>query len=156
MAQIHNAQLSKEIIDGAKVQLSMDKVPNQIADKVVPVMEVNPKLFRSCNIVENIYGSAGTIYTTPTDKDFFLTSATLSYNKSVADSGTNAFIKLTLPGQGESIILTLPGITLTAEKLAISSTFNPPILIKRGTNIYTSGANITTICSNITGYSVAE
>jgi hypothetical protein len=50
MAQIFNSELKKQLIDGAKLQTSKDVIPSQLADKVVPVMEVNPKLLKYCGI----------------------------------------------------------------------------------------------------------
>ena len=54
MASIHNSDLTKELIEKAKLQTSHDSVPSQIADKVIPTLEVNPNLSRRTKIVQLI------------------------------------------------------------------------------------------------------
>ncbi len=51
MAIINNADLTKELIAGAKIQLSYDDVPGRLATAVVPTMEVNPKLLQETTVV---------------------------------------------------------------------------------------------------------
>jgi hypothetical protein len=43
-AKIYNSNLTKAIVDGAKLQISEGGIPSEIAEKVVPTMEVNPNL----------------------------------------------------------------------------------------------------------------
>lgn len=63
MAEIHNSDLSKEIIDKAKLQLSFDKLPTQLAEKVVPTLEVNPDISRRRKIIRiNSYDAGNDKY----------------------------------------------------------------------------------------------
>jgi hypothetical protein len=76
MAHINNSELTNQMVESARIQLSNDKVPTELAEKVVPVMEVNPKLIRYANKV--LYSAAtsdGTLFTVPTNKDFIITAA---------------------------------------------------------------------------------
>ncbi len=45
-AIIYNSDVTKELRDGGKISLR-DAIPNQLAEKVVPVMEVNPKFYKN-------------------------------------------------------------------------------------------------------------
>jgi hypothetical protein len=161
MAQINNSQLSKEMIEGAKINISFDNIPTQIADKVIPTMEVNPKMLRICNIVKD--GSAtnatsATIYTTPTDKDFYLVSAQMSVIKDVTATSTNSFVNAVIDGL-TSTMMRIRGLTLTPQSETISISLNPPLKIDRGTNITigntTNVANVSA-SGSIVGYTTEQ
>ena len=97
MATIYNSDLFKEMASAGALQQAVDKIPNQLAEKVVPVMEVNPKLFRRINIIKQDdlqNATSSTTYTTPTDKDFFLTNLNFSYIKT--NTATTAAIYVNL------------------------------------------------------------
>jgi len=44
MAQIYNSEVIKNIVDGCKIQISADRTPTQLAEKVVPVFVANKLL----------------------------------------------------------------------------------------------------------------
>lgn len=149
MAIIYNSDLSKEVIAGAKIQTSRDVIPNQIADKVVPVMEVNPKLLRRINTFGAGTASnatSATVYTTPTDRDFFLTAAVFSMIKDATSTSTLSNLITTIDGASVNLIR-IPGFTLTAQSGSISISFPQPIKIDRGVTIR---LNNTTNVANIT------
>lgn len=161
MAQIYNSDLSKELVDGAKIQTSYDKVPNQLADKVVPVMEVNPKLFRISNVVRNINTTASgaqTMYTTPTDKEFYLTGLYFSIIKDAAcDMASGA---VTINASVDGVSRTLFGIavlTATAQNSSITFSFPTPVKVDKGAGIVYSGTFAAGTCARtggINGYLV--
>jgi hypothetical protein len=157
MAQIHNSDLSKELIKGGRLQVSRDVVPNQLAEKVVPVMEVNPKLLKIANIVRSataVNSTSSNIYTTPTDRDFYLTFANISVLKDVTSTSTETSIKVTIDGILQRLI-SIAGISLTPQTLGTSQSFDIPIKIDRGTGILvTNGTNVANINAwgNIAGY----
>lgn len=147
MATINNSSLSKELIDGAKIQISYDKVPNQLADKVVPVMEVNPKMLRRLNVLvsgNRSAASALTIYTTPAISDFYLTSITASFIKDVLNdhsTGGASLVNATINGVVTGI-LQAPVITLTAQSGVLTLNLPYPIKIDNGTNIQIAGVTV--------------
>lgn len=157
-AKIFNSNLTKEIIDGAKLQQNLGGIPSEIAEKVIPVMEVNPKLLRVNNIVRgNIStGTSTVLYNIDSNEDFYLTSASISNSKTAADSNTNCYIGVVLPQEsGTRALLYLAGTTLTAESGQLCLNFNPPILLKRASTILLNRiANNGTTAGSITGYSV--
>lgn len=64
--QIQNSETIKEVREGARLSIS-EGFPQRLAEAIVPVMEVNPKQLRICNIVKSasaINATSGTIYTT--------------------------------------------------------------------------------------------
>lgn len=151
MATIHNTDLTKELRDGGKLQQLSDIIPSQLADKVVPTMEVNPKFFRRTNIIKRAAATnatAATIYTTPADKEFFLTGASLSVIKDATSTSTSTYIQSTDSNGMTFEILDIPSITLTPQSETISVTLANPILLKKGQSITvnnsTNVANINT------------
>jgi len=141
MAKIHNTETIKEVIDGGKIQTSSDVVPTQLADKIVPVMEVNPKLLKTVNIVRYANAtnpaSATTIYTTPTNQDFYLTGATInSIKTATSDLSTGVFTSLQVVINGATQrLFSANGITLTAQEHNVNMVFSPPIKIDRNSVI---------------------
>lgn len=156
MAQIHNTDLFKELKDGGKIQQLHDVIPNQLAEKVVPVMEVNPKFFRRVNVVISSL-SAGTIYTTPTDKDFYLTFAHMSAQTVTAGAATCTLAITPFEINAATIILNInlqPTALIDTCHDVTTASFTPPILLKRGTVITsaaTAGVNKRFV---IAGYTV--
>lgn len=161
MAQIHNSELLKGMQDSAKLQTIRDRIPDQLADKIVPVMEVNPKLLRVCNIVRGANKAttaSATLYTTPTDKDFYLTGIALSYTKNVTCDTATGALNVTVYIDGAlQTLFSLAKLTLTAEEKTGSITFPIPVKLDRNTPItygttWTAGAMIQAI--SIVGYTV--
>lgn len=157
MATIHNSDTIKELIQGGKVQTSFDKVPTELAEKIVPVMECNPKLLRRINLVFQqtaTNSTSVTLYTTPTDRDFFVTSAQLGLIKDATSTSVSTTISAVVNGQTIAL-LKIPSITLTAQSEVIANTYAFPIKIDRGSIIAvtnsTAVANVTANAT-ITGY----
>lgn len=142
MAQIYNSDLFKELKDGAKIQQSRDVVPSQLADKVVPVMEVNPKLLRrsmlSGGSSRTTTGTA-TYLTTPADRDFYVTAISLGVCKDAACDVATGQIRITAAVNGaSSSILAIPVLTLTAQNIVITQAFDAPLKLDRSTALQTS------------------
>lgn len=150
MAQIHNTQTLNEVREGGKLQQSREIIPSQLAEKVVPVMEVNPKLMRRINIMkflERTATSAGTIYTTPTDKDFLLVAIQMSERHDAAYDGTRMRINFTLDdGSAGRIDLKLANGTIGSTNQVIDLPI--PMKLARGSTIqvdlsFTAGTQTT-------------
>jgi len=138
MAIIHNSNLTKELTNGAKIQTSFDKVPNEIAEKVVPVMEVNPKLLFNCNKIKQVTSSVtGTtlIYTTPSDKDFYLLGGMFSMNTDAANDSNGANITMVPEGGPTTRFLGFYKVVSIAFDEIITISLNNPIKLGRNTTI---------------------
>ena len=157
MATINNSDLTKELTEGAKIQTAYDNIPNQLAEKVVPVMEVNPKLLRRANFcrwaTKTTTGTAN-ILVLPSDKDFFCTGAAMNVVKDVAcDMATGRLnVGATVDGFAVSLC-SLPILTLTAQQMATSIPFTPPIKLDRGQTItWTSTWAAGNLCASVNLY----
>ena len=158
--KIYNSDLTRELREGARIQTATDATPTEIADKVVPVMEVNPKLLRVIN-----YNQAGaatnatstSIVTLPLDKDIFVTNASLSFQKDV--TATTTFIRLNgVLENGQTIVLLASGcLTLTVESHDLAISFPVPIKLKKGSSISVTASTNTgnfNAFASVSGYYV--
>lgn len=163
MATINNQDLKKELIAGAKIQLSVDKVPARLAESVVPTMEVNPEMIRKLN-VHKFYNKTNTgtftIYTTPTDADFYLVSSGLNGTLNATNDGVSSSIQATDEFGNTILVHRINFEPLTAlSNLDERMDLPKPIKLKRGSTItigsvYTAGAQYWT--GTIYGYFVAD
>lgn len=156
MATIYNSDLSKELTDGAKIQVSRDSVPNQLAEKVVPVMEVNPKMFRRINFIKNAT-SGGTVYTTPTDKDFYYVGSNISGANSTASQNSTLNLTVVPEGQAAVSVNALYGRTTVILDVVsvVSNVILPfPIKLAKGSAITANASNWNGLNLSIFGYFV--
>jgi hypothetical protein len=126
-----------------------------IADWLQPVVIVQ----RHANIVRqgvNTNFSSATVMTTASDKDTYLTGASLSFVKDITATTTAVSLRVYIEGVQRRII-ELSTLTLTVERGQTSISFPIPIKIDRNTNItidsLTNVANFS-INAQIIGYTV--
>jgi len=147
MVQIQNSSTVRELIKAAGLTAG-DGIPTRLAESVVPVIDINPSHARVCDIViltaPSSSGNA-TIYTTPSDKDFYLVSASLGVIKDATcnDATGNASSIVITVNSVQQSLLQIAGITATAQMENFSSFFPVPIKIDRNTAIVLSGATFT-------------
>ena len=157
MARINNPDTIKRMMDDAKIQTSTDAVPQELASKVVPVLIANPGRF--LNVVEYTAAnnaSTATIFTTPTGKDFYVTSISLSFIKDVNATSTYSDVRGIVGGR-TLVFLRLPQITLTAQSHGTTLTLPFPMKMDRGSVLTvnnSAGVGEITATACITGYTV--
>lgn len=138
-AKIYNSDLTKELIDGAKLQQQQGQIPQEIADKVIPVMEVNPKMLwciNKCVSGSLLDGASATLYTCPTDKDTYFVGGLITTAKDV--NSTSLFTRITIVPRGSTVaasILITRYEPLTAGQFSMAREFKFPILLERGSAI---------------------
>lgn len=130
-----------------------DMPTSQVSDIIIPVIPVLP----IANIVETgtvTNATSGTVFTTPTDKDFYLTGASLSMIKDVLSQSVSTDLRAVL--RGITIFpLTIRSISLTIQNDSKAQIFNPPIKLDRGTTVTITNSNATaeiTASATIYGY----
>jgi hypothetical protein len=141
MAVVQSSDMIKELSLAAGLQNSQG-IPTKLADTIVPVCEVNPKLTRAVNIVRfknsSSTSTGETIYAVPRDSDFYLTSIQLSMSKDATCDGTVCTLNGTVQGVS-SYLLSIGHQTLTVFSGSETQAYSPPIKIDRNTNIYMTG-----------------
>jgi hypothetical protein len=136
LASIKSA-VTDAIVSTLGIQTAIDEIPNKLADTIQPVINVDKTPY--CDIVVANSGT-GTLYTTPTDKDFYLTALSITSTSQNQSSTNTDSISVTL----ESGISGVIARCFTASGAASETTnstnicFTNPIKIKRGTAITTT------------------
>jgi hypothetical protein len=155
MAEIYNSSLSKEIIEGGKLQLSRDRIPTQLAEKVVPVMEVNPKLLRRIDFISQGTKSgngSGIVFTSDSKKRTFITNLIWSFVSDAVCENTFFGINFAIKGGILADRIVIPKLTLTSINNCIPLNFNFPLEIEPGSAIYLTNdtATLGTAISRLT------
>jgi len=139
------------------IQSAAQAPPTESANTIQPVLEVGP---RHTNVMRRqVRSTSGTstLYTTPSDKDFFLTYAMLSYSKDATSD--NVEIPLLIVQDGASIrVIQINSQTTTAESRTIIVTFPYPVKCDKASAItfittFTAGA---LVCNGVIGGFILE
>lgn len=136
MADIHRGQVSTKIVRAAGLQPGADAIPKRLGEVVLPVLVVNedPEKFIVRRGIATDTTSV-TIFTTPTDRDFFIMSAAVSTAHSVLSVSTFTAVQF-VPRNGLATnALEIRTEPLTALQEHNSISFPEPILLNRGSAI---------------------
>ena len=139
MASINNSKIMERIIREAKIQLSVDAVPTQLAEKIVPVLVSNPlqQIDTTYTKISSTSTSTSTIIVLDTKKQFYCTGASLSSTKDATcdlATGTQCYIKILHEGKTLQF-LNLSQLTLTAQDQNLAIVFPEPIKVDKGSAI---------------------
>ncbi len=140
MAQIHNSDLSREIVTGIKLQQNVDSIPSQLADKVVPVMEVNPKLLKNSYPLASIVNRTASsnnlvIYSGRAGISVVITGIGYSIHEDATCDNTTTQINATIDGNVKTPLY-LSKLSLTAiERNGFLDFGEHPLRIDVGTDI---------------------
>jgi hypothetical protein len=147
MAKIYNSDVTKGLAQNAGIQQNVDKTPNELAEKIVPTIETNPKLLRDAIVLATFSsdvstGSTSEVLAASPSKDVYITGLTLTFYKDVTcDVTTSARGVSAVFGGAPRTVLSYMPITLTAEKIEKTIMFDPPLKIDRNTAITTTAFN---------------
>lgn len=157
MAQIQVSEVVQGLIEALRLDAARDVMPNRLGDIVVPTFDYSNARF--CEIVRGANRAttgATTIFTTPSDRDFFLSSANLAVQADISADSTGNVLQVTVGGVVRDIIR-LNKISLTVTTESLSTSYPIPLKIDRNTGItiahtFTVGASTLSGC--ITGFTI--
>jgi len=109
-----------------------DEVSGPVA--VIPISPVTKTLARATSTAT----AASTVYTTPVDKDFYLTGITLGMTKDATCDNTIVQVAVTVDGT-QTIIIDVPSQSVTAYSTQVPVQFIPPLKLDRGQPIQVFG-----------------
>lgn len=110
-----------------------DQPGNEVLPYITPTVEVQPRI----NILRRVSltnATAATIYTTPADKDFYLTHVTISMSKDATATVTDSNVFCIVDGVNRQI-LEMTSTTLTATTQSMVVSLEHPIKVDRNTAI---------------------
>lgn len=152
-----NPEVMQELREAAKIQPgTKESFPTELSRVIIPTLEVNPRLTKTA--IAKFAAAAGstssTLYTTPTNQDFYLCTAQLSLIKDVTATSNQS--KIVIVQNGLSVtVCAISSITLTAQADSISVTFPHPLKCDRNTTITVQNSAATATIradGQITGY----
>ncbi len=158
MVEIQNPQIKTELQEKTHIT-PVDIIPTTLSNVVVPIINVGRNIDQYV-VKGSSYTSSGTftIYTTPSDIDFYLTSVHCSFSKDATCDATDPIsMTLSIYGQNPSI-LRLALTTITEERGSTSSDLKEPIKLDRNTTISVTGsftAGTMMRAGTITGFTVS-
>jgi len=149
-----NKAVVNNIIDELKLNPITDQIPRSVIPTIQPTFDVKKKF---CNIVRSTTntGSTATVYTTPSDKDFYLVSAGLSFTKANDAVGVDWVIRGFPENDAIRNFVSITSTTLTVDTENAFTQFNPPIKLMRNSIITIVPDNSTgtfRMSGNIAGY----
>lgn len=155
MVDIQSKEVIDKISDELKIQPAL-QIPRGLSKDIQLTYEVNPQ--KNISVAADAAKLAtGTevLMTTPTDRDFYLTTAILSGQADVLCDNVSISLNAQLKGKVSNEILRLAKISLTVFSGQIAITFPQPMLLDRGTTILiasTFSAGACSFAGTITGY----
>lgn len=155
-AKIEKREVIQKLIDGLRLDVGLERIPMVVMDRVVPTFDIGED--KDINIVSS--GSSAstgtvTVFTTPTDQDFYLFGASLSYDKDATADNTIIQMIATPRGKAAANIMNVLNITTTARQDSLVVAFERGILLDRNSTITLTGAftvGALTRAANIWGY----
>lgn len=135
MVEIQNPKIIDEISEKIK-ESNLNTLPKQLGNSVIPVIEVGNNIdehyFKSFSRTTTTSGLL--LFTTPSDKDFYLTAVRLSLQANSTSDSTSCYIKANVNGVN-TYLIAIPKLTTTATSENLSFTFSKPVKIDRNTNV---------------------
>lgn len=149
MTKIYNSEVLRGLAKDAGIQQSVDKTPNELAEKIIPSFETNPKLVRDGKVlgsaVRTTSGDA-TILTTNATNETYVTGLNFCMIKDAACDKVSGHISVSTTINSLSTILAaIPVLVTTAQDTNLVIQFKHPIKIDKNVTIvfalctYTAG-----------------
>jgi hypothetical protein len=154
MADINRSSIINNAAQDLALSSAVDETPRKLKGDVQPTWEMNP---RASYIAKSAAGSATasvTVYTTPSDKDFFLTSIYVGVAKDIVQDGTSVSLQLNTVN-GVAVYWYLPVTATLAQNVSMSLALPYPLKLDRASTIKIVGAFTAGTCNKsatITGY----
>ena len=166
MAKINNAQVIQKLVDELKLYPGKDVIPTELAEKILPVFQINSDEVSvktpTANVVEtaNVYQTTGTLWTVPATGKFFLTNAVISAIASGAGlSNDNNIIITPKDGAATKLIDVCLFHSTSPESIPGSQqsiNLQNPILLEPGSAITLTADTNTEAYATIVGYTESD
>ncbi len=145
MAKINNQAVLQKLMDELKLYPGIDVIPTELAEKILPVYQINTEVIevspKPANVVRSVEligaGGAVVMYTVPATGKFYLTNVALSSGIDTSGTLRNAYVSVVI----DSVIVDIVTIGLTGSALTtavnqtISLNLQNPILLDPGSEI---------------------
>lgn len=136
MARVNNADVIKSLIDKAKINTSTDRTPDQLAEKIIPVLDTAPeRVIQLASANKSDSAAAEHILSTSSTKKTYLVSVTLSVTKDAVSDAVFTNVSAKPKGQTEINVMLLRYEPTTAGQFIHTVHFPIPILLEKSSNV---------------------
>ena len=141
MVEITRSSIIQGVANDLAIMQNVNATPKQLSPTISPVFEVGPKITTLTRSQTSTTTGSTTLYTTLTDKDFFITAASLSFMKDAAcDVASGECCRIQFyQGGALRTVLGFASITATADSKAATISFKYPVKVDRNTAIAVTG-----------------
>ena len=144
MARVTRSSVLLKIQDILGLQAGSEQVPVIANNSIQPVLDIHPKFTTVLKTATIATTSGITVYTTPTDKDFYLTFISLAFVKDVNCDNATVYVQI-VTNDGTIRLPFFENVSLVAEAKQVSIDFSNPIKLSRNNVIslvgtFTAGA----------------
>lgn len=135
MATIYNGDMLNKLAEDCNLQTSREKTPTELAEKILPVVNVENKKIITCATGTCSDSLTAGVFNTSATKRTFITGYTLTYSKDV--NATATYCALTITDLYGSILNlgVMRFEPLTAGSDSIASDFTFPIEVKKASSV---------------------
>lgn len=144
MSIIYNEEIMKKILRETRLQQLRDKIPNELADKILPTLNVNPdKSIKITNALSSDATSAN-IKILSTTKDTYIVGVELAVSKDAVSDSLQVAIRGEVFGLSPFNLTTMRlEPTTAAQNLNSYRVFPFPIKMKKGSTISLTSSTAT-------------
>lgn len=112
------------------LQSSKEQPPSTLAPTVQAIVDIVPRITTVVRRASSATTGGATLYTTPTDKDFYITFVDMAYSKDAANDTTEVYIDCVINGSTTRIMsLNVVAATAQADGKIVSLPY--PVLVDR-------------------------
>lgn len=153
-----NKQLVNTAIDELKLNPRTDAVPQQVIPTIQPVFELKRKTITVFSSASASNATSALVYTTPSDRDFYLVASHLSMKKDGSSPSTSSSIVAVPDSTGAGVAINfVQGSASLAQEAHIYMDYPLPIKLKRNSQItVTNSSGTATIIASAFIYGYTE
>ena len=139
MATVTRTSVLLQAQDIAGLQVGVDITPKTLSSTISPTLDLNPRFTNLVKYGTTSVTTSSNLLTTPSQKDFYITFAHITFKKDVTSDLSSCNIQGSVNGATVRL-LSFECLAATAENQSINITFPYPIKIDRNTNISLTGS----------------
>jgi len=151
-----NSKLTRELIDACSGN-SLESIPMQINNSIIPTVEVNPRLTQTMEMASvDSTSTSVDILTVANNGRTILYDFTYSYDVTVAGTNTKVYIECTTENGDVRVIVKTIKPTASAQRSNIFGNISKGIVLKKGSKVQFKTDNATGFTGFAAIYYVVE
>jgi len=135
MAKIEKSEVIQKVVDGLRLSVGAENIPQEVEDKIRAVFNVNPDKLIKVEVNSAIDDASNVIFTTNATKKTFLTGMYITITKSVLSPSISTRITATPFAGANTEIMRIRYEPLIASNHSENITLNTPLRLEPSSNV---------------------